>query len=204
MKPEIKTFEQKAELKMMFEYLGKCEGIHELKNDIKNDLKSYDKVTHNYDGWTVEDSDDPESLFTCGNVGGSCQRIDGDANLNKHLLGYVLDGKNRLICVKDQQGNLIARRIFRVLWDAEKKTSVLFMEPVYPSTALPNVRQNMFNMAKARAASLNLTLTWAKEPDGETYNGNLESLSSRAPYEYADAAITHKNSGVFKIQYALK
>ena len=42
---------------------------------------------YEYEGWKIVDTDDPEYLLMCGTaVKGSCQRVDGDPDLNKCLL----------------------------------------------------------------------------------------------------------------------
>jgi len=87
-------------------------------------------------GWTIADSDDLSDLFLCGTeVEGSCQAIGKDPKLSKSLLGYVMDGKNRLLAIKDAKGKTQARMIERLLCDEESKRPVLFIERVYPANA---------------------------------------------------------------------
>ena len=81
----------------------------------------------------VVESEDPFDLLLCGtDVSGSCMRVDGSPELNKGLLGYIMDGKNRLIAVKNPQGKILSRSILRILWDGEKV--VLFLERLYPES----------------------------------------------------------------------
>ena len=52
-------------------------------------------------------------------------------NLNKGLLGYLVDGKNRLIAIKEGD-KMIARCMLRLLWDGEQP--VIYREVFYPKT----------------------------------------------------------------------
>ncbi len=199
MNPNISAFDQKAHLLSMKKFLTLSKRQCPLAADIDIYIKGFEKLIHNYEGWTVEDCDDPESLFTCGNVGGSCQEINGHAWLNKNLLGYVIDGKNRMVCVKNKHGELIARRIFRLLYDADRKSPVLFMEKVYPPNARPEVCKAIVFLAQERAATMQLPLAWCDPSKGSVYEGTLESLSSIAPHEYVDSATSHSSNGQYKI-----
>ncbi len=84
--------------------------------------------------FTVVDTDDPIDIFNCG-VGDSCQRIDGKPTTNQYVLGYCLDGKNRMVAVKDENGNLVARHILRLAWDEESKQPALYLEPLYSTVS---------------------------------------------------------------------
>ncbi|MBA3602599.1 MAG: hypothetical protein H0W50_02940 [Parachlamydiaceae bacterium] len=67
----------------------------------------------------VIEMDDPIDILLCGTeVDGSCQRVDGDANLNKGLLGYSMDGKIKILAIKSAEGPLgkiNARCLLKVL-----------------------------------------------------------------------------------------
>ena len=55
--------------------------------------------------YIIQDTDQWEDLLLIGTeVSGSCQRISGDASVNKCLVGYLADGKNRAIVAKDKNG----------------------------------------------------------------------------------------------------
>ncbi len=199
MNPKLKPFEQKTELSQMKAYAHKifCKE-HPFLNDIEGLEKPFLNIEYNYDGWTAEDTDDPESLFTCGSVDpGCCQRIDGNINYNKCLLGYVIDGKNRLLCVKNHNGKMIARAIFRILWDEVNQTPVLLVEPIYPSIVKPSIKKAIVRLAKDRAQQLGLP--FAQDDNlNIRYQGTLESLSGKAPFEYTDMG-QHQTNGVYRI-----
>jgi len=145
------------------------------------------KVAKEIEKWKIVDSDDPLDLFLSGTeVGGSCQRVDGTPGLNKALMGYVMDGKHRILAVKDNRGRIVERLILRLLFDEKNKKPVLFFERIYPKTA--KYGNALKNFAKERAEELGVPLV-SKETTTETkYDGSLISYSSKAPYEYCDAA----------------
>lgn len=136
----------------------------------------------------VVDSDDPIDLMLCGTeVEGSCQKVDGKADMTKGLLGYLVDGKNRLLAVKDSEGKIVARCIMRLMWDGEKP--VLFREIVYSSDKNNKHEALLNSMAHAKAKKLNLPLLCEEISDiGNDYGKPLHSLSSPSPWEYCDAA----------------
>ena len=42
------------------------------------------------EGFKIKDTDAWHDLFKCGSVGGSCQSVDGIADVNKCLMAYVI------------------------------------------------------------------------------------------------------------------
>ncbi|MBA3603421.1 MAG: hypothetical protein H0W50_07225 [Parachlamydiaceae bacterium] len=78
---------------------------HDIKGLLSGLIKRNDSKK-NYNNFTIEDTDNYMDLFLSGTeVEGSCQRVDGDSNLNKCLMAYVFDGKNRLLAVKDKEND---------------------------------------------------------------------------------------------------
>jgi hypothetical protein len=75
-------------------------------------------------------------------------------------MDYVLDGKNRLIEVKDPSGKIIARHILRILWDETQQQPVLFLERLYPAIASPEIQKALLSFAKSRAQTLGLPLLY--------------------------------------------
>lgn len=141
--------------------------------------------------FTIVDTDDWQDLMLCGTeVPESCQRIDGDPMLNRCLLAYLMDGKNRLLAIKNSSGRIEARTILRLLFDGDKP--VLFQERIY--TTNPDYAAVLLAFAKARATTLGLPLF--REGAGKT----LVSLGSLAPLEYVDADKKGLTNGCFTIQ----
>ncbi len=150
--------------------------------EIANDLKTLLKKVSGMVRVQVVDADDWQDLFLCGTeVAGSCQRIDGYPSLNRCLLGYILDGKNRMIAIKDaDSGKIQARAIIRLLL-CERKP-VLFLEDIYPDPCPASFQKKIEECAKMRARDLGVPL-YRRGEDAE-----LTFLQSPAPWEYVDAA----------------
>lgn len=173
----------------------------EFLNDVKGLIATMTESS-TLKGLTVVDSDNWEDLFLCGTeVLGSCQRIDGDPSLNRGLMGYLMDGKNRLIAVKDTSGKVLARIILRLLWDPAAKRPVLFQERLYPDHCDEAYIEAINSCAKARAEALGCPL-FEKSLSG--LGETVVSLGSRVPYEYVDAATGIQSNGVYTIRDAVK
>jgi hypothetical protein len=127
------------------------------------------------------DSDDWQDLFLCGtDVLGSCQRVDGTPTFTCALMGYVLDGKTRILAIKDVSGTIVARSIIKILVNKSKEP-VLFLEPLYPDQIylIP-----IINLAKQKAIAMGVPL-YEASLEGE----QIHSLGCAAPFEYEDAGI---------------
>jgi hypothetical protein len=164
----------------------------ELMNDLKGilELLKYQKQSqqpNQYQGWEVIDTDDPCDLLLLGTeVSGSCQRIDGTSNLNKCLLSYLIDGKNRAIVIKNKSGKIMARGVLRILWDDIREAPVLFQERTYPHPLDPLLEEALNDSFKRRARELRLPLL-SGEPTDLYYPNEIHSLWCAAPSEYVDA-----------------
>ena len=147
------------------------------------------------------DTDDWEDLLLSGTeVLGSCQSCSGDPSLNKCLLAYLIDPKIRMIALKDAHGRIVARRMFRVLWDKVNKVPVLYKERLYgnpgtPPLAIKKMDEFFIERAKAIGATL------VSSEGTEDYNGTLESFYSPAPFEYVDALRLGKTEGRYSLNH---
>lgn len=166
-----------------------------LKESFEEELKSKGKTK---EGLKVLFTDNPIDLLLCGtDVSGSCQRLGGNAYLNCGLLGYLIDGKNRLLAIKE--GNkIIARCILSILWDG--KQPVIYRERFYPDNTPENYKTALNALAKKVATKLNVPLT-SNDP-GVPYGKRLEALGGAAPYEYSDGGGGVKKNGQYTIQEA--
>lgn len=148
----------------------------------------------------VVDTDDPQDLFLCGTeIFGSCQRTDGHPNMNKGLIAYILDGKNRLIAVKNKKsGKIRSRCLLRLLLDEETKKPVLFQELIYSNSNL--YMKELNDVAKAKAQDLQVTL-YSRNSDHSFQDCTraITSLGNSLAYEYVDAAKGNINNGRFTI-----
>ena len=154
-------------------------------------------------GWEITETDDYQDLFFAGTeVAGSCLRIDGEANKNKCLLAYLMDGKTRILAIKNPEtGKLVFRTILRLLWDTKNNRPVVFQDFVYPVVNDLEIEKTLRKASIAKAEALNIPLLTSSGDDPEEYKGNASSLGSSCPYEYVDSAggITE---GVYSIQHA--
>jgi len=137
-----------------------------------------------------------EDLFLCGTeVAGSCQRIDGNVNLNKCLLAYCLDGKISMIAIKNKEGKIVARAILKLLWDDQTGKPALFLERCYPDACSSSRKEGIKEMAIAFAKELDCSLF----TEGTT-DVALTSFGSSCPYEYEDGAHGVQQQGKFTIR----
>jgi hypothetical protein len=164
---------------------------HQFYQDLQGlltNLQPQQSTWKDYQQYIVVDSDDPCDLLLSGTeVEGSCQRVNGDPDKNKCLLAYLIDGKNRLVAIKDGNGIIKARSILRLLWDEQNQEPVLFMERIYPSILSQTLENALIQFAKIRASELNLKLTSKEVGNEMPYAPVLHSLGGKAHYEYVDA-----------------
>lgn len=149
------------------------------------------------------DSDDPLHLFLSGTyTEGSCQNtIGGDPKLNKCLLGYTNDGKNRILVVSDESGTIIGRAIFRLLMD-ERGDPILFLEDSYPKSN-KSLEKILIIFATQRAKALGLPLLAKKIGSGSSYPYKVVSKTSKSTYEFVDALLEIGNSGIVEDDYTV-
>ena len=172
----------------------------EFLNDINGMVKALTSQKQSFEGYTMVNTDKFDLMLLCGTqVQGSCQRIDGDPDLNKCLLAYLMDGKHRLLAIKDRDGKIVARSIFRLLWDAQQKRPSLMLEPVYSNVPDDSLTKALGAFAKDQAKRLGLDcyVPWGQG------DAQLESFGSgEAPWEYVDSAKGVKPDGIYTITNA--
>jgi len=150
----------------------------------------------------VSITDDWQDIFLCGTeVPGSCQRVDGDGNLNKGLLGYCLDGKIQMAALKDKKsGKIRSRALLKLLLTKEGGKPVLFLERIYPSPCPDDQVKALSSIAIQRAKDLGIDLYTLNLGlcCGDAKVG-LESLRCPAPFEYADGGGGLVRNGIYVI-----
>ena len=184
------------------------------KDTVKSDivhclsmLEAAEKTkAQDFKGYAVCDSDDWQDLLLCGTeVSGSCQSIHGSPDYSKCLLGYMMDGKIRIISIKDKAGRIVARQVMRLMWNEHRQSPVLYQEVIYHN---PGVADELLHalqlLARKRAQTLNIPLVsgQAKTLSSEAvgiFPGGLSSSYSPAPFEYVDAAGIRVTQGVYAI-----
>ncbi|MBM3207421.1 MAG: hypothetical protein FJZ57_02290 [Chlamydiae bacterium] len=156
---------------------------------------------------------DWEDLFLCGTeVEGSCLRIDGSPEYNKALIAYCIDGKNALIAIKDPEGRLLCRAIFKILWDKENNIPVVFMETVYPMKISKQLKESLIKYAHEKAIECGcdlLVYLSVKEELKENirfdlYKGKVVSFKGPCPYEYSDSTGGIASYGKFELDEVYK
>jgi ankyrin repeat protein len=161
----------------------------EFSNDLKGLLTTHLASPKKTSAYTVCDTDDPQDIILMGQeIQASCQRLNGDARLNCGLLGPLLDGKYRIIAVKDTEGRLVARCLLKLLWDKELKRPVLFQERLYVNGHCNGHAEALNKMCLLKAQEMNITLL-NKEyfSRGGTYPNAVSSIGGRSCFEYVDA-----------------
>ncbi len=193
MEPDISSEDTIRILKNLICRLSRINPEVELINDLEGKLATLKEVATNrpqqlYDDWKVVDTDDPALLLVLGSeVSGSCQRVDRDPHISKCLLGYLMDGKNRVVAVVNDKGEIQARCILRLLWDKKSSCPILLQDRIYSQAQCPTQIVDVLNQAcLKRARELNLTLL-SEKPGNKVYPNPVHSLGSMAPFEYVDA-----------------
>jgi len=157
---------------------------------------------------TCEDSSSPRIMIEIGEKPvSSCQHY-GHGSHNDCLLGYV-DANTKILVLKNEKGNLVARSIFRLLADHEGKPA-LHIENIYTASASAGVENSIFAHAYRKAQSMGLPLFVSKEftkrdqddnliaPAGFELGASDEILRSEisvAPKVYVDSAGGSRSRG---------
>ncbi len=140
--------------------------------------------------FTVIDTDAAEDLFLCGTeVADSCLTIHNPSHYNKPLMGYVLDGKYRMLAIKYKDGRLMGRRMLRLLWDEQKKQPVLYLEHFYQNPGIPEkYKQALVELALQKAKQMNCVLVSHDRESGlgDFYTAPLIAYPTPWPFEYVD------------------
>lgn len=161
------------------------------KSDISGMIKLLSPQKLNIDELTVEESDSWIDLLLLGTeVINSCQSIIGDAEFNKALLGYLLDGKIKPMIVRNKEGKIVARAVMRILKD-EKGNDVLFLERSYFRVNNPILRELLQKGATEKAARMGIPIVvserdYPNSVKNKAYPYPLNSSFSTSP-EYVDA-----------------
>jgi len=197
----IKSFENVFKnIQKLLDLKTSTYGASEFAKDVKGILEMLEKSEKkkaSQETFKVLVTDDPIDLLLCGtDVSGSCQRIDGTPNLNKGLLGYLMDGKNQLLAIKDSSGKIVARTMLRLLWDGTDP--VLFRERFYPDAISSKESDALNRLAQQIAEKLKVPLT-EKGGKGARYGKDLQALGGPAPYEYSDGSGGVQPRGLYSI-----
>ncbi len=137
----------------------------------------------------ISESDNPCDLLLIGTeIKGSCQRVDGDPQINKCLLGYLMNGEIKAIVVKDHNNRIVARSMLRLLWDDNKQAPVLFLERYYSNVNDLSVKNAIEKWAVDKAKKMNIPLVSKEWGGDDIYVGEVQFLGGYAPFVYTDAS----------------
>jgi hypothetical protein len=115
-------------------------------------------------GRTLHSTDSHESLMRMGSdVAGSCQRVDGDPDLNRGLIGTVLDGKHKLIALCGRGERIVARSVICLIsktafGDAVKPAPIAMVECICPPNASESSKEQLLELARSQVDRMNLRL----------------------------------------------
>lgn len=157
-------------------------------------------------------TDDFDDLLLSGTeIMGSCQRVDSAPIFNKGLQAYILDGKIKLLAVKNAHTGIIsARRVARLLLD-NRGQPVLHLDRLYanPGYGSPVVDRAMQAYAAKLARNWGVPLLLADQDVPLVGRGSdgrrsdvaypLQSYGGPAEWEYVDAASGLMQRGVYSL-----
>jgi hypothetical protein len=149
-------------------------------------------VTYEFKGakYLLVDTEQAEDLFLSGTeVPGSCQRVDADPAKNKCLMGYVLDGKVRMLAAKNKDKKIVARSIIKIMLKDDQP--VLLFEKVY---GVGEMRHQLLDLAIKKAQAMGVPLYESGNLE------RLESIGNVAPFEYEDEGLGVYPEGKFIIK----
>jgi hypothetical protein len=149
-------------------------------------------------GLILKDSEDWQDLFLCGTeVQGSCQNVNGNAYNTQGLLGYLLDGKIRILTLKEaEDGPIKARCLVKLIKNPEGKAALL-VEPSYPfDTSLEAKELKKFAKERADALGLDLYEVGNSKESAVFLNSDKPNAAS---VEYEDAMFKEDPLDTYKV-----
>lgn len=204
-----RTDDLKEQMKVLQGIRGIVHEIPVFENDIKSRILEIKRSLQPQEPkkYILVNTDDPIDLLNCGTESpGSCQDVNGSPSLNKGLLGYLMDGKIRLIAVKDAKSGVIAARTMMKLLLNQKGEPVILLERIYGNKTHVNA---LVALAKETAARLGgIPVVFKPEGAvgepvaGDPYPGDIVALGGPAPFEYSDAARNCCANGKYTVKDA--
>jgi hypothetical protein len=136
----------------------------------------------------------------------SCQNYNSSDSFNYGLLSYISDPAIKIIQVWNENGNIIARSIIRLMED-DLQNPQLFMERVYSVNANPKLKEIMVRFAIQKAKSMEIDMHTDEKDYKDIVEDNfgnkkisLYSRGSRSPYTYTDSGGGKVLNGIFKVE----
>ncbi len=196
------------------------EDIKTLKRGLQNNQKPVQAVQDSsFPGYKLVVTDQYWPLFMSGtDPEGSCQSVDGTPNLNKCLMGYVMNGHVKMVAILDPEGIIVGRCMIKLLKNETTEEPVLFLEEIYPESLRADFREALIQYAIQYTEELGLplatlqTLPFGYEsagsqvPTGETTSSAepvLGCAGGYAVYEYVDA-VFEATQGPYSIEKGIQ
>ena len=142
----------------------------------------------------IIDGEDYQDLFLSGTeVMGSCQSVYAQKNTNKALLGFVLDGKVKMLAIKDAEGKVLARSFLKLFVDRNNHP-VCLLERLYPNNNPYFEKFKLAAIEKAKTLDISLCIDGCLNTDTIVF-----SKGTKAAFEYEDTAGIGVTSDPYKI-----
>lgn len=135
----------------------------------------------------------------------SCQNYHSRSGLNGGLMSYLADPQVKIIQLYNEQGDIIARSIMRLMSD-DAGQPYLFLEDVYSVNPHHKIKEAILNFGKKKAKSMGIDLCALKlafasnQQDDQSTAVNLYNYASRSPYIYTDSGNGLIRGGKFIIK----
>ena len=129
-------------------------------------------------------TEDPWDLFVSGLEIKSCLSPDKGVWHTKALMGYVMDGRNAMIVIKNKKGNILSRAVIRMMLDKSFKPA-LFIEWPYPF----NLDNASLFMDAALEIAQHMRLPLYQDGSLQDQEETLTMLAGRAPFDNFNSII---------------
>lgn len=184
------------------EFLSDIERMRNMLDSAKSDISGDQQVSKKR--LFVTDAIDAGTYVRIGEEPvPSCQSYQGGP-YSRGLLSYIADPSVKIVQVRDDNDNLIARSVMRMMSDNNGKPQ-LFCERVYSVNPHPNIKEVVTRFAneKAKAMGVQLYIENGQVKDLEDIvTKDLFSKGSRTPYVYTDSGGGLMRKGNFVIKKA--
>jgi hypothetical protein len=119
-------------------------------------------------------------------------------------MGFVLDGKYRMLAVQSADGSTQARRMLRLMIDETSQTPLLFIEGLYANAGIERYGPEdlaLIALAREKALAMGCPLVCAYDEGmaDDEYPELAVSLGSAAPFEYVDADDEGVSQGTYQL-----
>lgn len=135
----------------------------------------------------------------------SCQHYNSEHGpYDQGLLSYQTDPTIKIIQIHDENEQIIARSIIRLVED-DYGDPAIFVERIYSTNMHPNITRGILNLVHQKAQKMNVRVYSTEivvglDDESEVHNfSTIHSKKSMSPYTYSDAGGGLRNDGLFTI-----